>query len=157
MFTPDFPLKLSAAGFRFAGYMVESNLRVAKVLGEAAFKTGPFSKPLSAKSAEPQRAPRPARAKPAAAKRVAPAKQAQAAHTPAPAPVKAEAPAKTAPPVASPASRAAAKPSPKAASPAPKTAHPVVKATPEPASNKAYRKPSMPPAMPTKAKKSKSK
>ena len=35
-------LKLSAAALRVTGYMIESNLRVAQVLGRAAFETHPF-------------------------------------------------------------------------------------------------------------------
>lgn len=37
------PLKLSAAGIRVAGYMIESNLRVAHVFGQAALNMSPFS------------------------------------------------------------------------------------------------------------------
>ena len=47
------PLKLSAAGLRMAGQMIESNLRVAQVFGRAALATNPFcGKPL-AKAAGP--------------------------------------------------------------------------------------------------------
>jgi len=36
------PLELSAAAWRAAGYMMETNLRVAQVIGRAAIETNPF-------------------------------------------------------------------------------------------------------------------
>ena len=35
------PLKLSLVGFRLTGYLIETNLRIAKVLCEAAMKANP--------------------------------------------------------------------------------------------------------------------
>ncbi|WP_306152574.1 hypothetical protein [Roseovarius sp. MMSF_3281] len=37
------PLELTAAAWRMAGYVVETNLRVAQVFGQAAFQANPFS------------------------------------------------------------------------------------------------------------------
>jgi len=83
------PLKMSAAGMRVAGYMIESNLRVAQVFGRAAIESNPFltrppipaqavSVPKPAKAAEKSAAP----AKPTA-KRKKPAAPAKPAAEPA--------------------------------------------------------------------------
>ncbi|SEL08352.1 hypothetical protein SAMN05443999_103256 [Roseovarius azorensis] len=53
MLSPDLPLKLSAAGIRLTGYVIESNLRVAQVFGQAALEAGSFSGRLKAKAAQP--------------------------------------------------------------------------------------------------------
>ncbi len=53
MLSPDLPLKLSAAGIRLTGYVIESNLRVARVFGQAALGAGAFSGSLRAKAAQP--------------------------------------------------------------------------------------------------------
>jgi hypothetical protein len=51
MLAPDLPLKLSAAGIRLTGDMIESNLRVAQVFGEAALRSGRLSMPGKSGSA----------------------------------------------------------------------------------------------------------
>ena len=58
------PLEMSAASIRLAGYMIESNLRVAQALGEAALRTNPFAVPADLRKKASASAPRPA--KPAA-------------------------------------------------------------------------------------------
>lgn len=73
MLAPDLPLKLSAAGIRFTGYMIEKQLRVAQVFGEAALKAGPFARGMADKAATPA----------APAKTEAPKSEAQAAKSPA--------------------------------------------------------------------------
>ena len=56
MLSPDLPLKLSAAGIRFTGYMIESNMRVARVFGIAALRASPV--PSSMKRNSPSWKPR---------------------------------------------------------------------------------------------------
>ncbi len=46
------PLKLSAASVRMAGYMIENNLRVAQVFGQAAISSNPFLAQVKVKSAK---------------------------------------------------------------------------------------------------------
>ncbi len=141
------PLKLSMAGIRLTGYMIENNMRVAQAFGQAAIQVNPFmshapiasvvnaSKPVAkAKRAAPVRAKPAPVAKPAQPEK-APvvAKKAVAANTGAKprakpvvkAPVKAA--SKTAAPVAvkpaeAPATKA--KSTPKAAKPAPNSCCP---------------------------------
>ena len=79
MLSPDLPLKLSAAGIRLTGYVIESNLRVARVFGQAALEAGSFSGGLRAKAAQPcVRKEGPAEAK-VAVKKHAPAPRAAVA------------------------------------------------------------------------------
>lgn len=63
MLTPVLPLKLSAAGIRVFGYMIESQLRVARIFGRAALQATPFASPLREKASLPNTvrhgAPRP--------------------------------------------------------------------------------------------------
>jgi hypothetical protein len=65
MLAPELPLKLSAAGIRLTGYMVEKQLRVAQVYCEAFLNTGMWSRTLTAKAAVPAPQP-PSRAAPPA-------------------------------------------------------------------------------------------
>lgn len=129
------PLELSAAAWRVVGYMMETNLRVAQVIGQAVIETNPFAVGTGLKSEASKNAPAPkSTAKPAVEAK--PSK---------PAAAKAKA-ARSATPKAKPA------PAPKAARPdAPKpgsTKAPVGK-SPENAENtKRPRVPSKPPAMP---------
>jgi len=53
MLSPDLSLKMSAAGIRLTGYVIETNLRVARVFGQAALRSGSFSKPVIARAEEP--------------------------------------------------------------------------------------------------------
>jgi hypothetical protein len=45
MLSPALPLKLSVAGIRLTGYVIETNFRIARVLGQAALKAGALSMP----------------------------------------------------------------------------------------------------------------
>lgn len=47
MLSPALPLKLSVAGIRLTGYVIETNFRIARVLGQAALKAGAFPMPRS--------------------------------------------------------------------------------------------------------------
>jgi outer membrane biosynthesis protein TonB len=59
------PLELSAAAWRAAGYMMETNLRVAQVIGRAAIETNPFVFGTGLNSRPTKKAPVPkAKAKP---------------------------------------------------------------------------------------------
>lgn len=53
MLSPALPLKLSAAGIRLTGYVIETNLRIARVFGQAALKAGSFCLPLQAAGTSP--------------------------------------------------------------------------------------------------------
>ncbi|AWZ21210.1 hypothetical protein RTM1035_05730 [Roseovarius sp. TM1035] len=137
MLSPEIPLKLSAAGIRLTGFMVENQLRVAQVYCEAFLKTGIWSRSLTAKAAVPatpvktKAAPKPkvadANAKPRRAARAAVA------------PVAPATPAKAAAPVTPPVQQVAAPAAPAvAAKPAPLTevkpaVQPVPMAAPKPA------------------------
>lgn len=48
MLSPALPLKLSVAGIRFTGYVIETNFRIARVFGQAVLKAGSLSMPRSA-------------------------------------------------------------------------------------------------------------
>ena len=88
MLAPDLPLKLSAAGIRLTGYMIESQLRVARVMTEAGLKASPFAKRPMAQAAAAKPAPAAKKAAPAAAKA-----QPRAKATPAPKPAETKPPA----------------------------------------------------------------
>ena len=159
MLSPDLPLKLSAAGIRLTGYVIESNLRVARVFGQAALEAGSFSGGLRAKAAQPcVRKEGPAEAK-VAVKKHAPAPRAAVAT---PKPTVATNTAKSAPVAeAVPAPVAGTKPVARRATAEvkaarlPDPAKPAkVKAT-EQAAVKRPRAPSMPPALPEPVKKTK--
>ena len=65
------PLEITAAAWRVAGFMMETNLRVATVFGQAAIETNPFatSARLKAKPVAPKAAPKvKAKAKPKTSK-----------------------------------------------------------------------------------------
>ncbi|MEQ8895808.1 MAG: hypothetical protein RID23_01865 [Roseovarius sp.] len=76
------PLKLSAASMRMAGYVIESNLRIAQVFGRAALETNPFmgrsytSAGRSVPKAAVPAVPDVAEVTPAVEKKAAPAKPA---------------------------------------------------------------------------------
>ena len=148
------PLELSAAGLRMMGYMIETNLRVAQVFGQAALETNPFfckptvsfAKPVAKSNAVSAR-PKTAQAQPVVKKAI-PAK---------PAAKKALSAMPTAPVVLA-AEKAA--PSEKTLAPATKpavkttvktTAEIATKAVVEKPTKKRTRKPSPPPALPTKS------
>lgn len=111
------PLKVSAAGMRLAGYMIESNLRMAQAMGEAALRANPLiARPgtmpsdLAVQAAAVKKSAPVKKAKPAAKKAAPVKKAAPAEKKPAPvkqavadAPKPAEAPARKAAPAAKPA------------------------------------------------------
>lgn len=213
MLSSALPLKLSVAGIRLTGFVIETNFRIARVFGQAALKAGPFSMPVvkgAGLSKGPQVKPEAARdmsaplrphpvarakpalrapspvAKPAEVKAVTEMPAPPVAKTePKPAPVPSVSPAVTAAvptpakadskPVVTPKAAPAApaepvaakvKPAPVVASTdaAPTVAAPVAPAKPapalvatpaEPAPVKRPRAPSMPPALPEAALKTK--
>jgi len=117
------PLRLSAAGIRVAGYMIERQLRAVQVLGQAALDTNPFIAPVC-------------RAAPAV--RTTVAASAPAPDRPEPAPL---APASVTEPVA--------EPEPARAIPAAPVAETKARDATQPArSARRPRQPSKPPAMP---------
>jgi len=148
------PLEITAAAWRVAGYMLETNLRVAKVLNQAAIESSPFAAraQLNAKAPTPKAPTTAAKAKPAPVKAKAskPAPATKAAPKPATKTKVEQAPAKAVKAQPStepkPAVRAEASPAstpkrPAAPAPAPKAEDTTEKA-------KRPRAPSKPPAMP---------
>jgi len=145
------PLEITAAAWRVAGYMLETNLRVAKVLNQAAIESSPFAAraQFKAKAPTPKAPTTAAKAKPAPVKAKAskPAPATKAAPKPATKTKVEQAPAK-AQPSTEPKSAVHAEASPASTPKRPAAPAPAPKAEDTTEKAKRPRAPSKPPAMP---------